>query len=73
MCGTLFLQGFVDSQRVNPNDDFLGVAKDRNVFVFHLESFQQFLIDFHLEDENQVKHEVSPFINSLYHHPDTFL
>lgn len=65
------VKDFVDSQRVNPNDDFFGIAKDRNVFVFHLESFQQFLIDFHLEDENQVKHEVSPFINSLYHHPDT--
>ncbi|MFU2206880.1 LTA synthase family protein [Streptococcus pluranimalium] len=65
------VKNFVNSQRVEPNTDYFGIAKDRNVFVFHLESFQQFLIDFHLEDENQVKHEVSPFINSLYHHPDT--
>ncbi|GAA0364476.1 LTA synthase family protein [Alkalibacterium iburiense] len=57
---------------VEPNPDFFGVAKDRNVIVIALESVQQFLIDFELEDENGQKHEVMPFINSLFNHEDSY-
>ena len=34
--------------------------------LYPFESFQQFLIDYKLTDENGLQHEVTPFINSLY-------
>lgn len=49
-----------------------GIAKGRNVIYIHLESFQQFLLDYKLKDENGVEHEVTPFLNSLYHSNSTF-
>lgn len=55
-----------------PNDQYFGLAKGRNVIYIHLESTQQFLIDYKLKDENGVEHEVMPFINSLYHSNSTF-
>lgn len=57
---------------VVPNADYYGVAEDRNVVVIALESVQQFLIDFELEDENGQKHEVMPFVNSLFNHEDSY-
>ncbi len=42
------------------------------MIYIHLESFQQFLIDYKLTDENGLQHEVTPFINSLYHSNSTF-
>src|SRR5699024_3366796 len=53
-------------------DQYFGLAKGRNVIYIHLESTQQFLIDYKLKDENGVEHEVMPFINSLYHSNSTF-
>lgn len=53
-----------------PNSEYYGIAKDRNVIYIHLESFQQFLIDYKLEVDGQA-HEVTPFINSLYHSEST--
>lgn len=55
-----------------PNDSTFGIAKGRNVIYVHLESFQQFLIDYKLTDEQGVEHEVTPFINSLYHSNATY-
>ena len=49
-----------------------GIAKGKNVIYVHLESTQQFLIDYKLKDENGVEHEVMPFINRLYHSKSTF-
>lgn len=65
------VEQFINQHHIAPNPDYFGIAKGRNVITIHLESFQQFLIDFHLEDDKGQKHEVSPFLNSLYHHPDT--
>ncbi|CAI3351215.1 LTA synthase family protein [Enterococcus cecorum] len=63
---------YVKSHYAKPNDQYFGLAKGRNVIYIHLESTQQFLIDYKLKDENGVEHEVMPFINSLYHSNSTF-
>lgn len=44
----------------------LELEKAKNIIVLHLESFQQFLIDYKLK-EGDKEYEVTPFINSLYH------
>lgn len=61
---------YVESRK-SSDSEYTGVAKGKNVIYIHLESFQQFLIDYKLKDENSVEHEVTPFINSLYHSNDT--
>lgn len=43
-----------------PNPEYFGAAKGMNVVYFHLESIQNFLIDYKLHGE-----EVTPFLNSL--------
>lgn len=63
---------YVKGHYAKPNDQYFGLAKSRNVIYIHLESTQQFLIDYKLKDENGVEHEVMPFINSLYHSNSTF-
>ena len=47
------------------------MAKGRNVIYIHLESFQQFLIDYKLKVDDK-EYEVTPFLNSLYHSKETF-
>lgn len=63
---------YVKGHYAKPNDQYFGLAKGRNVIYIHLESTQQFLIDYKLKDENGVEHGVMPFINSLYHSNSTF-
>lgn len=63
---------FVNHHYAAPDQDMFGIAKDRNVIYVHLESFQQFLLDYELEDEDGEKHEVTPFLNSVYHGDDTY-
>lgn len=62
---------YVRQHHASANPDYFGLAKGRNVIVLHLESFQQFLIDYKLLSDG-VEHEVSPFLNSLYHDKQTF-
>lgn len=45
---------------------YFGVAKNKNVIIIHLESFQQFLIDLKVNGK-----EVTPFLNSIYHNQHT--
>ncbi len=66
------VQNYVKGHQSAPNPDTFGMAKGKNVIYIHLESFQQFLIDYKLKDENGVEHEVTPFINSLYHSNETY-
>lgn len=66
------VQDYAKNQHVKANPETFGLAKDRNVIYIHLESFQQFLIDYKLKDDQGVEHEVTPFINSLYHSNETF-
>src|SRR5699024_6621463 len=55
-----------------PNPEYFGVAEDRNVIVIALESVQQFLIDYELEDENGQSHEVMPFLSSIYDNESSY-
>lgn len=50
-----------------PNNKMFGMAKGKNVFVIHLESFQQFLINKKINGK-----EVTPFLNSLYKNKSTY-
>ncbi len=66
------VESYVKEHYAEPNDDMFGIAKGKNVIYIHLESFQQFLMDYKLKDANGVEHEVTPFLNSLYHSNSTF-
>ncbi|WP_390409462.1 LTA synthase family protein [Lacticaseibacillus jixiensis] len=56
----------VQSHYAAPNAQYAGVAKGKNVIIIHLESFQQFLINFKVDGQ-----EVTPFLNSLVKQKDT--
>ncbi|KRM12984.1 LTA synthase family protein [Paucilactobacillus suebicus] len=58
---------FTDAHYAAPNKSMYGIARGRNVFVIHLESFQQFLIDKKVNGK-----EVTPFLNSIYHGNNTY-
>ncbi|MFB9860162.1 LTA synthase family protein [Salinicoccus siamensis] len=49
-----------------PNPEYFGAAEGRNVIMIGLESVQQFLIDYKLEDEYGNTQEVMPFLSSIY-------
>ncbi len=57
---------YTDSHYAAPNPNLFGVAKNKNVIVIHLESFQQFLIGMKVDGQ-----EVTPFLNSLYNDKQT--
>ncbi|SJN28748.1 Lipoteichoic acid synthase LtaS Type IIb [Marinilactibacillus psychrotolerans 42ea] len=63
---------FAKENDTAPNPEYFGEAKGRNVIVIAMESVQQFLIDYELEDENGEKHEVMPFVNSLFHDESSY-
>ncbi|MGT2934901.1 LTA synthase family protein [Streptococcus castoreus] len=64
------VKSYVKQHYAAPDPQYFGIGKGKNVFVMHLESFQQFLIDYKLKDGDK-EHEVTPFINSLYHSHST--
>ena len=51
---------FTGSNHAKPNAEYFGKAEGMNVILIHLESIQEFLIDYELNGE-----EVTPFLNSL--------
>lgn len=51
---------YTKSNYAKPNAQYFGAAKGMNVIYLHLESFQNFLINYKLNGE-----EVTPFLNSL--------
>ncbi|WP_375199282.1 LTA synthase family protein [Bacillus sp. RS11] len=51
---------YTKSNYAKPNAEYFGAAKGMNVIYLHLESFQNFMIDYKLNGE-----EVTPFLNSL--------
>ena len=59
-------QSYIKKNYIAPNPEYYGVAKNKNVLVIHLESFQQFLIDYKWHGK-----EVTPNLNKLYHANDT--
>ncbi|WP_125760826.1 LTA synthase family protein [Companilactobacillus hulinensis] len=60
------IEKYMKSNYATPNVEYTGVAKGKNVFVIHLESLQQFMIDYKWDGE-----EVTPNLNKLYHEDDT--
>lgn len=65
------VQTYIDQHYAAPNPELFGLAKGRNVIYLHLESLQQFIIDYKLKVGDQ-EYEVTPFLNSLYHSKSTF-
>ncbi|MEE6634580.1 LTA synthase family protein [Limosilactobacillus pontis] len=57
---------FIHHNYAGPNIQYEGVAKGKNIFVIHLESLQQFMIDYKQDGQ-----EVMPNLNRLYHANDT--
>ncbi len=51
---------YTQSNYATPNAEYFGAAKGMNVIYLHLESFQNFLIDYKLNGE-----EVTPYLNAL--------
>ena len=64
------VEAYVKKHYAAPDPKYYGIAKGRNVIVIHLESFQQFLIDYKLQVDGQ-SYEVTPFLNSIYHSNET--
>lgn len=60
------VQSYIKKNYIALNPEYYGVAKNKNVLVIHLESFQQFLIDYKWHGK-----EVTPNLNKLYHANDT--
>lgn len=65
------VEEYIQQHYAKPNPEYFGMAKGRNIIYIHLESFQQFLIDYKL-NVNDKEYEVTPFLNSLYHSNETF-
>lgn len=51
---------YTQSNYAEPNANYFGAAKGMNVIYLHLESFQNFIIDYKLNGE-----EVTPYLNAL--------
>ena len=65
------VEEYIQQHYTKANPEYFGMAKGRNVIYIHLESFQQFLIDYKLKVDDK-EYEVTPFLNSLYHSKETF-
>jgi lipoteichoic acid synthase len=71
------VQQYISDNYAQPNPETFGIAKGRNVIYIHLESFQQFLINYKLkvpdkESKVEKEYEVTPFLNSLFSSKETF-
>lgn len=60
------VEDYVEKNYIPPNPEYYGVAKGKNVLVIHLESFQQFLIDYKWHGK-----VVTPNLNKIYHSSNT--
>jgi lipoteichoic acid synthase len=58
---------YTNAISAEPAPKYFGIAKDKNVIYIHLESVQEFIIDYKLNGK-----EVTPFLNSLTRDPSTF-
>ena len=57
---------YLKNNRADSNIKYFGKAKGKNVFIIHLESFQQFLMDYKVNGK-----EVTPTLNKFYHNKNT--
>lgn len=60
------IRNFTQSNQAEPNPKYYGAGKGMNVIYVHMESIQNFLIDYELHGE-----EVTPFLNSLTEEENT--
>ncbi len=60
------VRNFTQTSRAEPNPEYFGAAEGMNVIYVHMESIQNFLIDYRLHGE-----EVTPFLNSLTEEENT--
>lgn len=60
------IQSFVKQLNTPDNPTYFGKLKGKNIVLIHLESFQQFLIDYKVDGK-----EVTPNINAFYHNQNT--
>ncbi len=60
------VKSFIQKHYASPNISYYGKLKGKNVVIIHLESFQQWLLDYKVKGK-----EVTPTLNSLYHSSDT--
>jgi lipoteichoic acid synthase len=60
------VNNYIKSNYAEPNPDYYGKGKGMNVIYYHLESFQNFLINYKLHGK-----EVTPFLNSLSNDKNT--
>ena len=60
------IQKFLKEHYAGPDATYYGTIKGKNIIVLHLESFQQWLIDYKVNGK-----EVTPTINELYHSSNT--
>ncbi|MDF7637362.1 LTA synthase family protein [Leuconostocaceae bacterium ESL0958] len=60
------VQDFLNQNKVPANLSYYGQQKGKNVMMIHLESFQQFLIDYKVNGQ-----EVTPNLNAFYHDQET--
>ncbi|MCM3236697.1 LTA synthase family protein [Heyndrickxia oleronia] len=61
------VENYVKANHSEPNPDYFGAAKGRNVIYISLESLQNFIINYKLDGQ-----EVTPFLNKLTKDPNTF-
>lgn len=57
---------YIKATKVTPNPNYFGKAKGKNVIYVHLESLQNFMINYKLNGK-----EVTPFLNSLVNEKNT--
>lgn len=60
------VEKYIKANHVPGNPTYTGVAKGKNVFIIHLESLQQFVIDYKVDGQ-----EVTPNLNRIYHESNT--
>lgn len=60
------IRDYMSSEYAPANAKYAGVAEGKNVFVIHLESFQQFSLNLDVNGQ-----PVTPFLNSIYNSKDT--
>ncbi|WP_214480254.1 LTA synthase family protein [Bacillus sp. SM2101] len=54
------IENYLNANYTEPNEDFFGIAKDRNVIMVSMESLQSFVINETINGE-----EITPFLNDL--------
>jgi len=57
---------YLKKNKTDKSIQYYGKAKGKNVFIIHLESFQQFLIDYKVDGK-----AVTPNLNKFYHNKST--